>query len=233
MLVKNWMNVNVPTINDGDSMANAIRTMKDTQVQMLPVMAANRLVGVVTDRDLKRASASDATSLEIHELLYILDQIKVSRVMTCNPVTVYSDFTLEETAQLLLEHRISGVPVVDRTENLVGTIMQTELFKAFISMTGIEKKGVQFAMELMDLPGSIKAAADVIRKYDGRIISILSAPSLTHAGRRRVYLRAFGIDRAILSELVNNLRDVGILSYMVDHRNNIRELYVSDRLVPN
>jgi len=64
-----------------------------------------KLVGIVTDRDLKEASASDATTLEIHELLYLLSKIKVIEIMTKTPITMPPDYTIEEAAQILLEKR--------------------------------------------------------------------------------------------------------------------------------
>jgi len=81
MLVKNWMNKNVITIKSDDAMSDAMRLLKEHDIRLLPVMNKGKLVGVVTDRDLKRASASDATSLEVHELLYLLSRIKIKEIM--------------------------------------------------------------------------------------------------------------------------------------------------------
>ena len=110
MLVKNWMNKQVITVDAEDSMMDAMRLMKEHHIRMLPVMDKHKLVGIVTDRDLKRASASDATSLEIHELLYLIPKIKVREIMSKNPITVPYDFTVEETAEILLDNKISGTP---------------------------------------------------------------------------------------------------------------------------
>jgi len=117
MLVKNWMSKNVVTIDANDSMQDATRLLKEHDIRMLPVMKKNKLVGIVTDRDLKKASASDATSLEIDELLYPLSTIKIKEIMTKDPITVPPDYTAEETARVLLDAKISGAPVVDHQEN--------------------------------------------------------------------------------------------------------------------
>ena len=101
MLVKNWMNKRVITIDVDDSMQDAMKLLKEHKIRMLPVMKKGELVGIVTDRDLKRASASDATTLEVHELLYLLSTIKVKEIMTKNPITVPVDYTVEETAEVL------------------------------------------------------------------------------------------------------------------------------------
>ena len=78
MLVKNWMGKEVITVDFNDSMQEAVCLMKEHDIRSLPVMKNGKLVGIVTDRDLKKASASDVTSLEIHELLYLQSKIKVS-----------------------------------------------------------------------------------------------------------------------------------------------------------
>jgi len=101
MLVKNWMSKNVITIGEEDSMQQAATLMREHRIRMLPVMGKGELVGVVSDTDLKRASASGATMLDIHELLYLISKIKISDIMTRNPITVPYDYTVEEAAQLL------------------------------------------------------------------------------------------------------------------------------------
>ena len=174
MLVKNWMSDKVITVDENDSMQDAMKLLKEHAIRMLPVMKEGELVGIVTDRDLKRASASDATSLEIHELLYLISTIKVKNIMTTDPITVPPDFTVEETAEVLLNHKINGVPVVDGDKRVVGVITETDLFKVLISLTGIVNRGIQFAVQIEDKPGSIKEVADVIRAYGGRMVSILT-----------------------------------------------------------
>lgn len=98
MLVANWMSKDIITVDENDSMQHAIKLLKEHDIRMLPVTKKDKLVGIVTDRDLKRASASDATTLEIHELFYLLSRIKVKDIMTRNVITVPPDFTAEETA---------------------------------------------------------------------------------------------------------------------------------------
>ena len=121
MLVKNWMSKNVITVDVKDSMHEAIKQLKKNDIRMLPVTKKGKLAGVITDRDLKEASASDATTLEIHELFYLLSKIKVADIMTKEFISVPPDFTVEETAQVLLKNKISGAPVVDDEGKIIGT----------------------------------------------------------------------------------------------------------------
>jgi len=101
MLVKEWMSHPVITVDENNSMQTATALLKQHKIRMLPVMKNNKLTGIITDRDLKKASASDATTLEIHELLYILTKIKVADIMTKDPITVPDDYTIEELITLL------------------------------------------------------------------------------------------------------------------------------------
>lgn len=225
MLVKNWMNKPAITIDKQNSMQEAMNLMKTHRITLLPVMDKNRLVGVLTDRDLKKASASDATTLEMHELLYLLSTIKVKDIMSSNPISVPPDFTIEETAELLMANKISGVPVVDDHGNVAGVITHTDLFKVIISLTGVGKRGIQFAFCLEDRQGSILEVAQIIRRFGGRMASILTSYEKAPEGYRNVYIRFYGMDRLQLEELKTALRQKATLLYMVDHRNNNREIY--------
>ena len=225
MLVKNWMSKEVKTINVNNSMIDATRKLKEHHIKMLPVMKKDKLVGIVTDRDLKRASASDATTLEVHELLYVLSNIKVKELMTKDPVTVPPDFTIGETAELLLEKEISGVPVLNQKGEVVGVITKADIFRALISLTGLKSKGTQFAFELEDRPGSIKEVSDIIRGYGGRMVSILTSYDRAKEGHRKVYIRMYGVDRPQFQQLKEELREKANLLYMVDLRENKREIY--------
>ncbi|MBL7175049.1 MAG: CBS domain-containing protein [Desulfobacteraceae bacterium] len=225
MLVKNWMSQNVITIDVNDSMMDAMKLLKENDIRMLPVMKKGELVGIVTDRDLKKASASDATVLEIHELTYLISEIKVKQIMTENPITVSPDFTVEETAEVLLKNKISGVPVADDQGQVVGIITQNDLFRVLISLTGIGARGVQFAFMLEDRPGSIKEIADIIRKHGGRMVSILSTYKGVSEGYRKAYIRMYGINRLTLPRLKEELKEKAPVLYMVDSRDNKREIY--------
>jgi len=225
MLVKDWMSKEVVTVDVNDSMLSATKLLKQKEIRMLPVMKKGKLVGVVTDRDLKGASASDATTLEVHELLYLISKIKVGEIMTKNPVTVPPDFTVEETAEVLLNKKISGVPVVDYAGKVVGTITQTDLFKVLVSLTGLSKRGILFAFKLEDSPGSIKEITDIIRKYGGRMASILSSYEGVPDGYRMAYIRMYAVDRGRIPQLKEELRRKAALLYMVDLRENKREIF--------
>ncbi len=115
--------------------------------------------------------------------------------------------------------------MVDDEANIIGIITKNDLFKAMISLAGLSKRGVQFGFLLDDRPGSIKEVTDVIRHHGGRLASILNSYEKAPEGYRHVYIRAFNVDRETLSQLLEELKSRAKLLYMVDHRENRREIY--------
>jgi acetoin utilization protein AcuB len=189
MLIKDWMSRDPITITEETSMIKAIHIMKERRFRRLPVVSAGRLVGMVTDRDLKEASPSKATTLDVHELYYLLAELQVKEIMTRNPVSVTENDTVEHAAQVMLEHTISGLPVLDADGKVVGIITQSDVFRAFMHITGVLQGGVQFALRLEDRPGIIKEAADLLRARGGRMVSLLTAYPAPESNVREVYIR--------------------------------------------
>ncbi len=226
MLVKYWMSTNVITIDENESLQKAARVLQENEIRILPVMSNGTLVGVITDRDVKRASASDATTLDAHELHYLLSRLKIKEIMTTNPITVPDNYTIEEVAGLLLEHKISGVPVVNDDGQLVGIITKTDLFKLILALTGARNGGVQFAFQIEDRPGSIKEVTDIFRKYGGRMASILSSRDRSPEGYRFVYIRMYELDRRKIPRIKEDIEKTATMLYMVDRSENRREIYV-------
>ena len=179
-------------------------------------MENGKLVGIITDRDLKRASASDVTTLEIHELLFLISEIKISDIMTKDPITIPLDYTIDEAAQILLEHKLSGAPVVDDDGQVAGIITQTDIFRVLVLFTGVKKAGIQFAFQLEDRPGSIKEVSDIMRNYGCLLVSILSGQDI-QAGYRRVYIRVRDCDPERLEELKKELKAKSNVLYVMDH----------------
>jgi acetoin utilization protein AcuB len=190
MLIKEWMTREPITINEDTSMIKAIHIMKQHHFRRLPVVDhQGRLQGLITDRDLKEASPSKATTLDVHELYYLLAELQVSEIMTRNPLSVSQDDTVEHAAQLMLEHVISGLPVVDANGELVGIITQSDIFRAFMHITGIRQGGVQFALRLEDRPGLIKEVVDLLRARGARFVSLLTSFASAREGYRDIFIR--------------------------------------------
>ena len=222
MLIRYWMTQPVTTIDKADSMQHAINLIKEKDIRLLPVTDKGKLCGIVSDRDLKRASASDATTLDIHELLYLVSKIKIADVMTRQVISLHPDWTVEEAADLMLANKISGAPVVEDDGTLCGILTKTDLFRATLYITGLKKRGFHVAFVLEDRPGSIMEIVDVVRRFGGRIASILSTEERAPEGYRNVYLRFYGVPRQRIDELIEVLRQKAKLRYLVDHRENRR-----------
>jgi len=225
MLVKDWMSKNVITVDIADSLQHAVNLTMEHQISMLPVLEDGKLVGVVTDRDLKRASPSDAAVLDIREIIYAMSRLEVGAIMSRYPATVPLNHTIEETAECLLKNKISGAPVVDEEGNVKGIITKSDLFKAMITLSGLRKKGVLFGLLLEDQPGSIKEITDMMRSHEGRLVSILTSYEKAPEGYRNVYIRASDINRKRLEQLKEEIRQKAKLLYVVDHRENTREIF--------
>lgn len=143
MLVKDCMCRRLVTIGPDQSLADASRLMKEHNIGRLPVLKDGRLVGIVSDRDIKGAGPSCATALEIHELKYLLEKIKVGDIMIPNPLTIGEERTLGEAAFILQKHKISGLPVVDDSGNVTGVLSRGDVLRFLASSTGITTEAMQ------------------------------------------------------------------------------------------
>lgn len=131
-LVKDWMSRDVITIAPDTPLTEAHRLMKEYIIRRLPVVKHGRLVGIVTLGDIREAEPSDATSLSIWEMNYLLSKLKIEKIMTKNPVTIGPDETIGEAAQLMLAHKISGLPVIDQAKKVIGIITESDIFRMVV-----------------------------------------------------------------------------------------------------
>ncbi len=131
-LIKDWMTPDPITICPETTLPEANRLMKECGIRRLPVVDNGRLVGIITLGDVREASPSNATSLSIYELNYLISRLTVGTVMTQDPITITPDTTIEAAARLMLEHKIGGLPVVDGTR-VVGIITESDIFRLLIT----------------------------------------------------------------------------------------------------
>jgi len=203
MPVKDWMSQDLVTIEEDTSIMKASKVMKQNNIQHLPVLKKGRLVGIVSDRDLKEASPSKATALDIHEMYYLLDTVAVKSLIPKHLYTIASEDTVEKAAAVMLKHHISALPVVDPKGALAGILTKGDVFRAFVSISGIYQGPLAMGLELPDQPGSIKQVTDVIRVHGGRIASIMTRYEGAPEGFKSVYIRAKQVkdEKALRKEL--------------------------------
>lgn len=130
MLVSELMNRGAVSIDANDSLLNAIDLVNKLNIGRLMVMQKGKLVGIVSDRDLRRATPSNATDLDKHEIMYLIDKVKIKDIMTPNPVTIRQNDTVEHAAKIMYEHKISGVPVVDQSKRSIGVLSRSDILRS-------------------------------------------------------------------------------------------------------
>lgn len=187
MLVRNWMTPEVFTAATDTSLLKIGKLMKDKNVRRLPVLdQSGKLVGIISDRDVRDASPSKATSLDMYEMHYLLAEIKARDIMTPHPLTVKPTDTVEKAAMLMLDKKIGGLPVVE-DGRLVGIISDQDVFKALVNITGVREGGTQIAFSIVNQQGAMKPVFDLLRRRGARILSVLS--SSNQDGERQIFLR--------------------------------------------
>ena len=130
-LVGNWMTRNVVTITPRTTLPEASKLMHAKHFRRLPVVDNGKLVGIVTLGDIREASPSDATSLSIYEMNYLLARLTADQIMTRDPITVKPTSAIYEAAKLMLTYKIGGLPVVD-DGRVVGIITETDIFRVLV-----------------------------------------------------------------------------------------------------
>ena len=200
MLIKDWMATSMLTVDINTSVMRATRTMKENNIRRLPVLSQGKLAGVVTDRDLKEASPSSTSEIDIHEMYYLLSEMKIKDVMTDKCICLRDDDTLEKAALVMLEEKISGIMILDNEENLVGLLSETDILRGFIHATGIQDGAHQFVIDMPDAAGSVTQVLNTIRNHEARVLSILTSFEDAPPGLKRVAIR-FTVDEGEIEKL--------------------------------
>ena len=131
-LVREWMTADVITVTPDTTLPEADRLIVDNMIRRLPVVKDGKLVGICTYGDIREARPSPATSLSIWELNYLLSQLTIGEIMTTNSITISPEATIGEAARLMLKNQISGLPVVDLHNHLVGIITESDIFRMVV-----------------------------------------------------------------------------------------------------
>ncbi len=208
MLIREWMTTDVVAITEDQSMMKASRLMKEHSVHRLPVVDGQGVVkGIISDRDIKEASPSKATTLDMHELYYLLSELKVRDIMTKNPVCVKPDDSVEQAALEMIERHIGGMPVVDDAGKLVGIICDSDIFKVLINISGANAPGLQLAFDLPSAPGGLRPVLGSLKEHNADIVSVLNLQNETGQDLRRVYVRVRKLGPDAENALIKDMRE--------------------------
>lgn len=131
-LVRDWMSRDVVTVGLKTPLPKAAQLMAEKRIRRLPVVEHGRLQGILTYGDLRAAQPSSAGDLDVAEVNYLMAQIQVSQIMTRKVLTVDQNATIGEAAELMLQHAIGGLPVVNELGNLVGIITESDIFRLVV-----------------------------------------------------------------------------------------------------
>ena len=204
MLVGERMRRPVITVRAEMPIQDALKLMHTEHIRRVPVVdARGRLVGLVSEMDLLKASPSEATSLSIWEVHYLLSKITVERVMTREVITVTEQTPIEEAARIMADNEIGGLPVM-RGRELVGIVTETDLFRIFLELLGAREAGVRLAALVANRPGELAKLTSAVYQAGGNFLALVTSLG-DSTENRLVTAKIEGIDLSDLRRIVEPL----------------------------
>jgi acetoin utilization protein AcuB len=203
MFVGRRMTRNLITANKDTSILKVKNLLKEHNIDQVPVVDGKTLVGIITDRDIRENSASPASTLSVHELNYLLSEMKAEEIMTRGVFTVTAATTIEEAARLINEKRVNSLPVVAGDE-LVGIITTCDLLNVLLDFMGVDMPSSRVELTLSTNIGEIAKAAGIINNMGLTILSIMSTIDRdTHDSRTTLIRVNTDNSEALRKELEN------------------------------
>jgi acetoin utilization protein AcuB len=193
MLVQDVMLTKLFTVTPETTLPEALRLTGQRGVRHLPVLDGNRLVGILSDRDLKRAMASPATSLEAHELTYLLDRLCVAEIMTRAVITIGPTSPIEDAARLMVLEKIGALPVTDG-DRLVGLVTETDVLRLFVRALGAGEPSTRLDVGLGNRPHALAEVVQTVGAAGAEISSLVTLAS--EGGYKEVIVRVRTINPA-------------------------------------
>lgn len=209
MFVKDWMATDLITIGEKETILDAVHQMKDHNIRRLPVVKGDKLVGMITEKDIKEFSPSRASSLDIYEMHSVLAKATVKDAMTTDVKTVQPDNPIERAALMLRDGRFGGLPVVDGKGKLVGILAAVDVFDVFVEAMGMRTAGSRICIELDDRPGAIADMTTIIKKEGVNIVSLATFYPKDRKDIRDVVYRVSSEDQNKIDTAVVNLKAAG------------------------
>lgn len=174
MLVKTYMTPDPITISPDSNYPQAISVMRKQKIRHLPVVENNRLVGIVVEKDLLSNQPSPATTLSVYEIYSLLETLRVRQMMSRPVLTVEGDCPVEEAARIMVENKISCLPIMDG-DKLAGIITETDIFKVLVEALGGPAGGFRVTLRLPDRVGELAAISGRIAEAGGNILAITTS----------------------------------------------------------
>ncbi|HEX3044535.1 MAG TPA: CBS and ACT domain-containing protein [Bacillota bacterium] len=203
MFVKERMTQNPVTVTEDTPVVEVGEILHKNKFARIPVLQNGKLVGIITRDDLLRVTPSEATTLSVWELNYVLSKLLARNVMTKNPITIGPEATLEEAALLMNEREIGCLPVVDKG-NLTGIITESDIFAAFLDLMGLKQTGTRLTIDLENRIGVIADITETIKSQGINIISM----ALFHRSKTNGEL-VLRLDSSETNQLISTLQAQG------------------------
>lgn len=203
MLIGERMNRPVITISPDMPIVDALNLMKREKIRRAPVIRNGKLIGIVSDKDLHNASPSEATSLSVWELNYLISKIKVKAVMSKKVFTTEVDTPIEEAARIMADNKIGALPVV-RNGDVIGIITETDLFKIFLELMGARDMGVRVTALIHEERGQLAKLTEAIASAGGNFVAFGMFTG-EHPDNRLLTFKVEGIKENQLSNILEPL----------------------------
>jgi acetoin utilization protein AcuB len=189
MYVGRVMHTDLVTVSPETTLVEAMEILNEKRIaHLLVVDKKDKLLGLVSDRDLKQNWASPATSLSTHELNYLLTKVTVNMIMIKKYVSVTPSTTIERAALVLQEHRIGALPVMEQ-DKLVGIITTTDVMGVLLEAIGIDKESTRFTVLVYDRIGYVADISQVLKDLQINIRSIFAWPDKKYPGIYHLVMR--------------------------------------------
>ena len=177
------------TLGTDATAAEALALCNEHEIRHVIVLADGKLVGIVSDRDLRDASPAIGGTESVDRKT-ALEKLRVGDVMTGDPITVHPQDLVGFAAQEMFERKIDALPVVSEEgdeEELLGIVTSTDVLRALVTLTGIHESGCQVKVTAPDRDGIVAEVADEIRALDADIVSVLSSPEKKFDNRTMLF----------------------------------------------
>ncbi len=175
MLVGRRMRTALITVTPDVTLAQARDLLHRHRIRHLPVVEGDRLLGLLTDRDIRQVSPSSATDITPDQATAFLAQIRVDQAMVRQLRTVSPYTTIEEAARLMIEHKIGCLPVLE-ADRLVGIITETDILGVLVDVMGIREPSTRIELALPDRPDALAEVARIIQAHGVTIASLVTMP---------------------------------------------------------
>ena len=162
MRVSEMMTTDVATVTEEASLNKAFQILHDRRHKVLPVVRGERLVGLLSEKLLAEVKPSKATALSVYEINYLMSRTKVRDIMIKDVYCTSPESLVEEAALALYTHDVGSLPVVLADKTVVGIVTQTDIFKTFIGLMGVDHKGTRISLDVADDVGIVAKISHIL-----------------------------------------------------------------------